>query len=436
MSTIVIGAGLAGLSAARRLVDEGEDVLVLEATDHVGGRTHTLRDRLLHGQPADLGGSMIDIGQDAILAVCDRYGLDLTPHFSLFPSADPDGRFSGATLLRNQMVLGNQVVSAAERDAIAAEVRAALDATPPNPVETLPGWARRAKLSPRAYLAFCNQSALNPTGTPWGIHMSHVEPPEIGRLCWMLGDGSDAVSRAMADGLDVRFEHPARLVVEQSGSMTVETDAGSFTGRDVIVTTSVRATLRIGFEPVLPAWKIDALLATPMTQGGKIIAQYTDGANLAERMGPGIISDGVVGWVWHRAVGPEDTLVLLGLLRADDGTGALWDESIATQALDELVLSVAGDGPQRIASVVKNWVADEFTGGVVSLLSGDLLGLSTALGHGIGTRLHFAGEHTAQAWATGMDGAIRSGWRAADAVLRRRSQATPASARAFAASGR
>ena len=420
MSTIVVGAGLSGLCAARRLADAGEDVVVLEATDHVGGRTWTNRDRLLHGQPADLGGSMIDRGQDAILRLCDEYGLALTPHFSLFPSTDADGRYSGASVLRNHLVLDDEPLSADERERIATEIRAAFDAVPPSPVETLVGWAHRAGLTPRAARAFSAQSGLNPTGVPYGIHVSHVEPPEIGQMCWMLQDGSDIVSQSVADGLNIRFEHPVRLIVRDGGRITVETDRETFSARDVVVTTPVRPTLRIGFDPVLPAWKINALLSTPMTQAGKIVGQYSDGATLAAQMGTGIVSDGPVGFLWHRGVGPEDTLVVLGLVTADDGRGALWDEEHALEAMDRLIAHVAGDGPQRLAGILHDWTSAEFAGGVVSLVSGDPVGLPAALGHQVGTNLHFAGEHTAPLWTTSMDGAIRSGRRAGDEVLRRR----------------
>jgi len=63
MSTVVVGAGLAGLAAARRLEDQGEEVVVLEARDCIGGRTRSPRDLLRYGQPADLGASFIDLAK-------------------------------------------------------------------------------------------------------------------------------------------------------------------------------------------------------------------------------------------------------------------------------------------------------------------------------------------------------------------------------------
>lgn len=55
LTAIVIGAGLSGLSCASQLVKAGHRVLVLEARDRIGGRTHTLEVEALEGTPMDLG---------------------------------------------------------------------------------------------------------------------------------------------------------------------------------------------------------------------------------------------------------------------------------------------------------------------------------------------------------------------------------------------
>jgi monoamine oxidase len=420
VNTVVIGAGLSGLTAARRLQAAGQDVVVLEATTFVGGRTRSVRDRLLHGQPADLGASFVDLGQDLIIQVCNELGIELTPRLSLFPR-DPDGTFTGASMLRNHVILDGQALDAETRVRIADESSAALGATPPGPVETVAAWTRRAGLSPLASRAFLAQTGLNPVHIPPGVQMSHIDPPETGKLAWMIADGTDTVATVIAEGLDVRLAQPVRLVSRVNGSVSVETDDDSFICDDVVVAVPVTPTLRIAFDPVLPQWKLDALLATPMAQGGKVVVQYSHGSLLAERLATGALSDGPVGFLWARPIGPEDTVVVLGLL-PDRADGALRDEERVLRAVDDMVRAVAGDEPRRLAGVLQDWTSEEFTGGVVSMLTADYAHLTALLAQAVGP-VHFAGEHTADTWATGMEGALRSGLRVADEILIRRARA-------------
>ena len=74
-SVIVVGAGLAGLSAAVRLRKDGARVTVVEARDRVGGRVLTIRDGFAKGQHAEAGGDFIDHGQEEIRRLADQYGL-------------------------------------------------------------------------------------------------------------------------------------------------------------------------------------------------------------------------------------------------------------------------------------------------------------------------------------------------------------------------
>ena len=57
MSTVIIGAGMAGLTAAQNLAAAGETVVILEARDRIGGRVYT--NRVFAGFPLDMGGEII-----------------------------------------------------------------------------------------------------------------------------------------------------------------------------------------------------------------------------------------------------------------------------------------------------------------------------------------------------------------------------------------
>ena len=74
---VVVGAGLAGLAAASRLVDAGAQVVVLEARERVGGRTLTVP--TADGTPIDHGGQWIGPTQDRIAALAARVGVTTYP---------------------------------------------------------------------------------------------------------------------------------------------------------------------------------------------------------------------------------------------------------------------------------------------------------------------------------------------------------------------
>ncbi len=75
---VVVGAGFAGLTAARELTRLGHDVLVLEGRDRVGGRSHTGH---VAGIPVDMGGTFVGPTQDAVLALADELGIPTIPTY-------------------------------------------------------------------------------------------------------------------------------------------------------------------------------------------------------------------------------------------------------------------------------------------------------------------------------------------------------------------
>ncbi len=76
IDVVVVGAGFAGLTAARLLQEAGRSVVVLEARDRVGGRTST---ETRHGTWIDLGGQWIGPGQDRVVALVDELGFATYP---------------------------------------------------------------------------------------------------------------------------------------------------------------------------------------------------------------------------------------------------------------------------------------------------------------------------------------------------------------------
>ncbi|MEU9476085.1 NAD(P)/FAD-dependent oxidoreductase [Streptomyces sp. NPDC048191] len=94
---IVLGAGLAGLTAARDLASAGTDVLVLEARDRVGGRVE--QTRTPDGRTVQLGGEVVGHAHTAYLRLAEELGLELVPSYVAEPGritrSTPEGRSAG-----------------------------------------------------------------------------------------------------------------------------------------------------------------------------------------------------------------------------------------------------------------------------------------------------------------------------------------------------
>lgn len=422
LDVIVIGAGLAGLSAARALDESGASVTVLEAADRVGGRTRSERSPFSFGQHADLGGSFIDRGQHAMLNACRAHGVRLTEPTPLYPPPASDDVSALRRWLDTPTVLGGRMLPERERTALTDEVEAALTACPPVGHESMAAYAARARLTPRAADLLCSLAGGNPQAPPWRVPMWVWTDVLLGHQCWRMADGADSLAHAMASGLEVRLEERARVVRRHGSTVEVVTDHDTHTAGQLVVAVPVATTLKIAFEPLLPSWKAQAIASTPMTRGGKVAAQFTDGARLSGLLAPMVRSDGAISCLFSGSVSEEDTIVLTGLVVGDDA-GVVPDHDALLAELLAIAAEAAGPVPDPIAAVSRDWPADLNTAGVVSLARGDEIRARLAESWG---SIHFAGEHTADAWASAMEGALRSGTRAANDVLRAAGAPRPA----------
>ncbi|MET0566909.1 MAG: NAD(P)/FAD-dependent oxidoreductase [Acidimicrobiia bacterium] len=387
---IVVGAGLAGLVAARRLCDRGADVLVLEARDRVGGRLWS--HRMPNGEIVELGGEWISTSQKAVTGLANELGLGLIDTGMDFISRDP--------------IDGPPIVTG-EHERLARLLFDRMMVT---------GSARLSAISAKDFLDDLGESGPAMSilrsrlqGTA-GAPLESIAAAEIGEE-FGIGDegsyvrvdgGNDRLAIGLTPGLDVRFGIEVVSIRQTSHYVTVTADE-DFTAAALVLAVPLGVLKRLTFEPELPGEVASVIGRLTMGVGLKVAIATAEPPPMFRRQDIDIPA-----WYWT-ALGPSGTVrrAVTGFAGSEAGVTALRSDVAAR--LRRAAPDAIFDG----APVVADWGSDPLAGGCYSLVGPGqramLEMLSTPLG-----RVLLAGEHVN---GTGtIDGAIRSGDLAANLV--------------------
>ena len=392
--TIVIGAGFAGLAAATELADRGIDVLVLEARDRVGGRVWSERVDGPRGSAViERGAEFVLDGYTELRGLAQRHGLALADTGMSYYVREPRGVAVDAAAVQAAGGTVARAAAASEKRSV-AELVDALELPP----------AAAAAVLARVEIS-CGQGSER-LATSVLDHVAAFDPLPSHRIA----GGNQQLALAMARRLGdrVRLETPVRAVKHGA----VRTDDGDLDADHVIVTLPLPVMRSLPFAPALPAWKVDALARVGFGHAAKLHVPLAAPAPTSAVMSvpdrywcwTANGRDGTVGTVLNCFAGSPRALDALGV---GDGP-RVWLDRLAGLRPD---LDIARD-----AAVLTTWSDDEWTRGAYRADGLDAQpGDDDRLAAPVGT-IHFAGEHTAGAWSGLMEGALRSGLRAAAEV--------------------
>ena len=235
------------------------------------------------------------------------------------------------------------------------------------------------------------------------------------RPCWRVAGGNQRLAQGLARSLgpSVWLRSPVRSVEHDDRGVRVRTGAGEVAGNAVIVTVPMAVLRDLPFSPGFPARRRAAWQRAGLAHNAKLHIPLTRPATTAavqsvpERFWTWTATDasGQVQPVLHAFGGTEAGLAALAVA---DGP-ATWASRAAalrpelSMDLDRALLTTWNDDP---------WAGESYSALTVEVADGDDELIAAPLG-----RVHIAGEHTAGAWSGLMEGALRSGVRAADEVL-------------------
>ncbi|HZM72248.1 MAG TPA: flavin monoamine oxidase family protein [Candidatus Polarisedimenticolia bacterium] len=438
----IVGAGFAGLSAARTLTRAGVSVMVLEARDRVGGRTFDLT--LDDGTVLEMGGEWIGPKQARIHALIDDLGVGTLPQYivgdtitvfegrpSRHPGELPTNLGAETTAAINAAL--NELEALAETVPIEAPW-AAPDAERLDG-RTMADWLDARVAEPRAHAfmrAIVESIYVRPAGEASlldflfhartaGSFAESIGFEGAAQQDRIVGGPHDVARRVAAElGDRVVLEAPARRIEHRHGSVAVETDQGRFEAGRLIVALSPMLAGRIQFGPPLSAVRDGLAQRMPHGSVIKVQAVYTTpfwkDAGLS---GICFSSDGAVDFTADNS--PSNGRgVLVGFIGGREARrlGAVSEGERRTAIITSLVRAFGPEAADVEQLFELDWSAEPWTRGCYSghMSPGAWTAFGPALREPCG-RIHWAGTETAT-WMNGyIDGAIASGERAAAEIL-------------------
>lgn len=404
MKVVVVGAGFAGLMAAWRLHEAGHAVTVLEARDRVGGRVWT--HELEPGNPRtriERGAEFVLSGYDLMQSTMDRFGLTLAPMGMSYYVREPRGVNTTTTAVAAAAEVVAKLASRAPDDMSLAAVLEGV---------SLSGAADAAALEAlRSRIEVTNACPADRLAASSAADVTIAfEPKPSYRVAG--GNQSLAVALHQELGDAVRLGEVVQRIVWSEDECQVVTDSGEVVGDVVVVATPMAVTRELLFDPPLPTWKLDAWSRAGLGHAAKLHLPFTAEApaaewsavqNVPERFWTWTATDetGEVQPMLHCFSGSGPALEALGV---EDGPAA-WAERAAALRAD-LSLDVE-------RAVVTTWSDEPFSREAYTSVTIDTGPGDDELLQRAVSPLYFAGEHTAGDWAGLMEGALRSGERAA-----------------------
>jgi monoamine oxidase len=442
---VVIGAGLAGLSAARAAAAAGASVVVVEARDRVGGRV--LNEDIGGGNVVEVGAQWIGPTQDRLAALAAKLGVETFPTYGEGENVIEYGgrlrRYRGTIPRINPVVLLDVERAQRRLNRMARKVPLdapweALDAAALDG-QTAATWMRRnlATRAGRMLLELGIEAVW--AAQPEDMSLLHVLfyihsagglemlfDTEGGAQQDRFVGGSQRIPILMAQELgreNVLLGAPVRMIRRGEHGVTVEADGATVRARRTVVAVAPTLAGRIAYDPPLPGFRDQLTQRMPLGTVAKCMAIYDEPFWRAENLsGQGTSDAGPVKLTFDNTPPSGAPGVLLGFLEGRQARelGRVNANERRAAVLDCFARLFGPRAGRPDAYLERLWAEEEWSRGCYGchMPTGAWTAYGPALREPIGP-LHWAGAEYATVWNGYMDGAVRSGEAAASAVLER-----------------
>ncbi len=439
----VVGAGYAGLTAARRLTQAGKSVAVLEARDRIGGRIWTFQ--LPDGSPVDRGGGWVANRHDAILKLASEVGVSTYKTYDhgyhLLVGEGRTRRYRGLIPKISLSAILTIVLAQTRLDGMARRL----------PVEA-PWTAKRAEeWDARSAAWFLERSGIRTTiardlfdSVVRGLFCGDLNQVSFLNLLFLIQasggfntlvsikggyqenlvvGGAGSIARRVADELGdaVRLNAPVRTIRQRADHVDVESDELAVSARHAVVAVPPALALEIAFDPALPEDRLTLYRHSTAGPETKTLLVYDEpfwrtAGFSGQSTGPQSASE--VTLDASPAAGKPGVIASFTFGPIAERVDALEAGERRRQVIAAMVERFGPRAGSPAAFIETPWWKEPWTRGcsMAHWSPGILTKYGSLLRQPFG-RVHWAGTETATISYGSIDGAVRSGERAADEIL-------------------
>jgi monoamine oxidase len=449
---VVVGAGFAGLTAARELVYHGKSVVVLEARHRVGGRVHN--HDLGNGVWSERGGTFVGPTQDAVINLADSYGIKTFPTYDTgkdvyingvehleWSDTGPTG-----TAPPDPLILPDLALMVSKLDQMSTEV----------PVKAPWSAAKAAEWDGQSFQSFVSSNAFSPqfkNVVPMATRpIFGAEPRDLSLLYVLFyiassGDekhpgtfernfntrgggqqsrfhgGSALIGHKIRHHLGRRvvLNTPVRRIEQHRHGVKVVSDRMTVNAKHAIVAIPPTLAGRIDYTPEMPADRDALTQRLPQGRLIKVAAVYPrPWWRDKGYTGQGLNPDGYISATFDDSPPDASRGIVFGFVGGDKAVAfaKLSHADRRATVLKELAAFFGSEALSAQDYFETNWTKETWSRGcpVAVYQPGTMLNYGDQIRRPVG-RIHWAGTETSDYWNGYMDGAVRSGYRAAAEVL-------------------